>query len=61
MSAKRKLGQLAALRNCPEQVESLFIDEYTVIVEKRESVERGVRGRGELVRARNCLRYALWT
>lgn len=33
MSAKRKLGQLTALRNCPEQVESLFIDECSTAVE----------------------------
>ena len=46
MSEEGRLDQLIALRNCPAQEESRFTDEYSLGVAKRESAERGGRGKG---------------
>lgn len=50
MRAEGRLEQLIAPRNCPAQEESRCTDEYSLGVAKRESADRGGRGKGELVR-----------
>lgn len=50
MRTEGRLEQLIAQRNHPAQEESHFTDEYSLGVAKRESADRGERGKGELVR-----------